>query len=168
MVYEDAEKLYAEVAKDGKEMFEEAVAAYLGGLIPLERAISSQIPMTNGRIAALNTVHANRREVVEIPLSGPSAMRLRTEVVQISKDGSKAYALMDSENNPGGLMFSKGMYADLKPVSGEYPRLWFGRESMQTITATNVAGDEFILSNANISMTIKGGRITSLYDTILQ
>jgi alpha-mannosidase len=118
MVYEDAEKLYAEVAKDGKELFKEASSAYLGGLIPLTSAIAGQASLMNGRLVALNTVHANRQEVIEIPLSGPSATKLRTEVVQISKDGSKACALMGSEENAGGLMFAKGMYADLRPVSG--------------------------------------------------
>lgn len=120
MVYEDAEKLYAEVAKDGKELFKEAASAYLSGLIPLTSAIAGQTSLTNGRLVALNTVHANRQEVIEIPLSGPSATKLRTEVVQISKDGSKAYALMGSEENAGGLMFAKGMYADLKPASGKF------------------------------------------------
>lgn len=151
MVYVDAEKLYAEVEKEGRKLFEEAASTYLGGLIPLSAAIAGQTALTNGRLVALNTVHASRQEIVEIPLSGPSATKLRTEVVQISKDGSKAYALMDSEDNAGGLMYAKGMYADLQPVS-----------------AVQKSADEFVLTNSNISITIKGGRITSLYDMILQ
>jgi alpha-mannosidase len=168
MVYEDAEKLYAEVAKDGKELFKEAASAYFNGLIPLTTAIAGQIPLANGRLVALNTIHANRQEVIEIPLSGPSATKLRTEVVQISKDGSKAYALMDSEGNEGGLMFAKGMYADLKPVSGMSLSLPIRIYLTMYNAAVKQAEDVFILTNANISMTIKGGRITSLYDMLLQ
>lgn len=151
MVYEDAEKLYGEVARDGKQLFKEAVSAYMGNLIPIASVMEEQLALSNGKLVAFNTVHHARREVVEIPLKGPSATRLRKEVVQISKDGTRAYALMDGDDNAGGLLQAKGLYADIKPV-----------------TAMQKGDDEFILTNSNISMTIKGGRITSLYDMILQ
>ena len=129
MVYDDAEKLYAEVAKDGKDMFEEAVGALVPDTLPLT-ALSS--PTSPGqahppghpgkwRLVGLNTVHASRREVVEVPLAGPSAMKLRGEVVQISQDGSKAYAIMETDDPHiigAGLLSAKGMYADLQPVVG--------------------------------------------------
>lgn len=119
MVYEDAEKLYAEVSRDGKALFKEAASTYLRDLSSLSSVLESQSSLPNGHLVALNTVHHSRREVVEIPLSGPSAMRLKSEVVQISKDGSKAYALMDSEDNAGGLLRAKGIYADIMPASGK-------------------------------------------------
>jgi alpha-mannosidase len=119
MVYEDAEQLYAEVERDGKALFKEAASTYLRDIIPLSSAIESQAPVGNGRLVALNTVHHTRREVVEIPFIGPVAMRLKSEVVQISRDSSKAYALMDSEDNGGGLLRAKGIYADLQPTTGE-------------------------------------------------
>lgn len=121
MVYEDAEKLYAEVAKDGKALFDEAVGAYLAEMIPLSHYIQkSKSPHVNGRITALNTLHFSRREVVEIPLVGPSATKLRSEVIQISKDGSKAYALLEGHKDTAGLLWAKGMYADVQPASGTY------------------------------------------------
>lgn len=126
MVYEDAEKLYAEVAKDGKRMFEDAVSSYMPGLLPLSvitqpSSSGTQTPkVPNGRLVALNTVHHSRREIVEIPLRGPSAIKLKSEVVQVSKDGSKAYVMMHSEENNGGLLWAEGLYADLKPASGMY------------------------------------------------
>lgn len=118
MVYDDAEKLYAEVARDGKSMFKEAAASYLQNIVPLSSILDSQSPVDKGRIIALNTVHHTRREVVEIPLVGPAAVNLRSEVVQVSTDGSKAYALMDSEDNGGGFLKTKGIYADLQPATG--------------------------------------------------
>lgn len=126
MVYDDAEKLYAEVAKDGKDMFEEAVDALLPDTLPLSALSSSgqtRLPSHpgNGRLVGFNTVHAPRREVVEVPLVGPGAMKLRGEVVQIAKDGSKAFAIMETDDvhiNGAGLVSAEGMYADLQPASG--------------------------------------------------
>ena len=129
MVYDDAEKLYAEVAKDGKDMFEEAVGALVPDTLPLT-ALSSptssdqtHLPSHPGkwRLVGLNTVHAPRREVVEVPLVGPGAIKLRGEVVQIAKDGSKAFAIMETDDphiSGAGLLSAKGMYADLQPVAG--------------------------------------------------
>ena len=129
MVYDDAEKLYAEVAKDGKDMFEEAASALLPDTLPLS-AFSTPISSgqtnlpghsVNKRLVGLNTVHASRREVVEIPLVGPGAMKLRGEVVQLAKDGSRAFAIMETDDvhiNGAGIMSAKGMYADLQPVAG--------------------------------------------------
>jgi alpha-mannosidase len=126
MVYEDAEKLYAEVAKDSKRMFKDAMSNYMSGLLPLSAIIQpsgsgTQSPVTpNGRLVAFNTVHHSRREIVEIPLRGSSAMKLRSEVVQVSKDGSRAYAMMHSEENSGGVLWAEGLYADLKSATGKY------------------------------------------------
>lgn len=129
MVYDDAEKLYAEVAKDGKDMFEEAASALAPDTLPLSdfsAPISSGQAnppghSVNGRLVGLNTVHASRREVVEVPLVGPGAMRLRGEVVQIAKDGGRAFAIMETDDvhtNGAGIVSAKGMYADLQPVAG--------------------------------------------------
>jgi len=130
MVYDDAEKLYAEVAKDGKDMFEEAASALVPDTLPLS-AFSAPISpgqtslpghSANGRLVGLNTVHTSRREVVEVPLAGPGAMKLRGEVVQIAKDGRKAFAIMETDDvhiNGAGVMSAKGIYADLQPVAGQ-------------------------------------------------
>jgi len=129
MVYDDAEKLYAEVAKDGKDMFEEAARTLMPDTLPLS-ALAAPTPSGqtglpghsgSGRLVGLNTVHASRREVVEVPLVGPGAMKLRGEVVQIAKDGRKAFAIMETDDvhtNGAGLVSAKGMYADLQPVAG--------------------------------------------------
>jgi alpha-mannosidase len=126
MVYDDAERLYAEVARDGRDMFEEAVRSLLPDTLPLS-VLSAPTPtglsshLGKGRLVGLNTVHAPRREVVEVPLVGPGAMELRREVVQIAKDGSKGFAIMESydlDTNGAGLMSAKAMYAGLQPATG--------------------------------------------------
>jgi alpha-mannosidase len=126
MVYVDAEKLYAEVTKDGKDMFEEAVGALVPDTLPLSALSTSgqaRLPghLGNGRLVGLNTVHAPRREVVEVPLVGPGAMKLRGEVVQVARDGSKAFAIMETDDvhtKGAGLVSAKGIYAGLQPVAG--------------------------------------------------
>ena len=129
MVYDDAEKLYAEVAKDGKDMFEEAVGALVPHTLPLS-ALSSPTPFGlahqpshsgKWRLVGLNTVHASRREVVEVPLAGPGAIKLREQIVQIAKDGRKAFAIMETDDPHiigAGLMSAKGICADHQPVAG--------------------------------------------------
>lgn len=151
MVYEDAEKLYAEVARDGKALFKEAASSYLQNIIPISTILQATSPPPKGRLVAMNTVHSKRREVVEIPMIGSAAMHLKSEVIQLSKDGSKGYALMETDTDAGDILYTKGMYADVKAVQ-----------------ARKVAENEFVLTNSNISMTIKEGRITSLVDMILQ
>lgn len=108
MVYEDAEKLYTEVRKDGKHMINEAFKA----LFPSSPDVSP------GQIVAYNTTFFPRRDVVKIPLSG-NGSKLRSQVVQASKDGSYGYALMDGSNG-GHVARPTGLFADCLPASGRH------------------------------------------------
>ncbi|PCH42793.1 glycoside hydrolase family 38 protein [Wolfiporia cocos MD-104 SS10] len=146
MVYEDAEKLYAEVREEGEQLIEEAFHALFPKSIPLSSpALSSA---RSGSLVAFNTTPFPRRDIVKVPLTG-SASRLRSQVVQVSKDGSYGYALMDGSDG-GNVSVPSGLYADCMPVS----------------VYTNGA-DHFVLRNASVQLTISKGRITSLYDVEL-
>ena len=114
MVYDDAEKLYAEVQKDGEALIEEAFKAIFPPSVSLADPAFKTKKM--GTVVGYNTTFFPRRDIVEIPLAG-AASRLRSQVVQASKDGSVGYALMDCQNG-GGVSYGTGMYADCKPVSG--------------------------------------------------
>lgn len=117
MVYEDAEKLYAEIAHEGKSILKEAFEVLLQKSVHL----SADEPLkenTRGKLVAVNTVCIPRREVVQVPLSGPAASRLKSEVVQVSKDGRQGYALMDASQGAG-VGFATGMYADVSPAFGK-------------------------------------------------
>ena len=114
MVYDDAEKLYAEVRKDGEALIEEAFKAIFPPSVSLaDPAFKTK---KSGTVVGLNTTFFPRRDIVEIPLSG-AASRLRSQVVQASKDGTTGLALMDCAAG-GGVAYGTGMYADCKPVSG--------------------------------------------------
>ena len=112
MVYEDAEKLYAQVKKDGEELIQEAFNAILG--FPSSDARTQPV---SGNFIGFNTTPFPRRDVVKVPFAGPQAAKLKSKLVQTTKDGKEGYALMDCATG-GRLSSSCGMFADCHPVSG--------------------------------------------------
>ncbi|KAI0753803.1 hypothetical protein C8Q74DRAFT_1373733 [Fomes fomentarius] len=162
MVYDDAEKLYAEVHKDGKALIEEAFKAIFPPSVSLtDPALKTK---KTGTIVGFNTTFFPRRDIVEVPLTG-AASRLKSQVVQASKSGSTGLALMDCAAG-GGVAYSTGLYADCKPVSGAL-QLLYG-SSVITLADRNLVArvgvNTFVLKNSGIQLTIADGRITSLYD----
>ncbi|KZT66211.1 glycoside hydrolase family 38 protein [Daedalea quercina L-15889] len=145
MVYEDAEKLYAEVRKQGDELLEEAWAA----LLPQSYPFSNTATLSKrGTLLGVNTTHLPRRDVVKVPL-GSGATKLKAQVVQAAKDGSHGYALMDCSVG-GQYATPTGLFADCMPVS----------------VFTNGSG-HFVLRNSSVQLTISDGRISSLVDVEL-
>ncbi len=162
MVYDDAEKLYAEVHKDGKALIEEAFKAIFPPSVSLaDPAFKTK---KTGTIVGFNTTFFPRRDIVEVSLTG-AASRLKSQVVQASKSGSTGLALLDCAAG-GGVAYSTGMYADCKPVSGAL-ELLYGSSVITLADRTIVARvgvNTFVLKNSGIQLTIADGRITSLYD----
>lgn len=156
-MYDDAEKIYNNIAKVAKELAHEAFKVLVPKSIPLpadESSLRGQ-RLQKGRIVALNTVHARRREVVPVDLStdacsSPSLIRyMKEDLVQLSRDGRTGYVVAE---NPG---------AGFAPVTGLFAAT-AGAQAFQT-----KSGD-FVLKNSNIKLTISGGRIVSLYDVLLE
>ncbi|KAH9837576.1 glycoside hydrolase family 38 protein [Rhodofomes roseus] len=145
MVYEDAEKLYAEVRKEGAQLIEDAWTTLFPTSYPLSNVAALK---KRGSLVGFNTTHLPRRDVVKVPL-GAGAANLKAQVVQASKDGSYGYALMDcSEGGP--IATPTGLFADCMPVS----------------VFTNGSG-HFVLRNSSVQLTISEGRISSLVDVEL-
>ncbi|EJU04489.1 glycoside hydrolase family 38 protein [Dacryopinax primogenitus] len=150
MVYDDAERIYAKVAKNGSQLLEEAVQALFRQSVP----INPTAPFTHsssgkGKIIAINTLGKPRREVVEINVSGKGAEALKSQTVQISKNGEKGYVLVDVADGVIGEV--KGMFAHVRPAS-----------------AHKLPNGDFVLENSNVKMVFSKGRIISLYDIELQ
>jgi alpha-mannosidase len=118
MVYDDAEKLYAEVRKDGESLLEEAFEALFQKSLPLSHDTVLKPSNVAGDIVAFNTTFFPRRDVVKIPLRG-GASQLKSKVVQTSLDGNVGYALMDSSGGYS-LAIPSGLYADCMPASGMF------------------------------------------------
>ena len=120
MVYDDAEKLYAEVRKEGRALIEEAFKAIFPSSVALD---DPSFKKRTGTLVGYNTTFFPRRDIIEVPLSGGAASKLRSQVVQASHDGTVGLALMDCTTG-GGVSFGTGMYADCKPVSGMCQLSW--------------------------------------------
>jgi len=149
MVYEDAEKLYAEIAKDGKSMLEEAFGTLLVGSARVDVSAPFNIS-SQGKLVAINTTPFARCEVVEIPLTGSGHKHLRGSAVQIAAGGQTGYVLMDARGGTG-LAQPIGLFADVKPAS-----------------VYKSGTSDFVLKNSNVAMTISKGRIVSLVDLELE
>ncbi|KAI0697456.1 galactose mutarotase-like domain-containing protein [Cytidiella melzeri] len=145
MVYDDAEKLYAEVRKDCEDALEKAFEALFPESSPLTSAANTRTP---GTIMAYNTAFFPRRDVIQVPLKG-YASSLKSQAVQASEDGSIGYALLDCLEGSH-VARASGLFADCMPASA----------------FTNGA-DHFVLRNSSVQMTISRGRITSILDVQL-
>jgi alpha-mannosidase len=93
MVYDDAEKLYAEVRKDSETLLEDAFHTLFPNTVPLSAFTASKLTRAS-TLFGVNTTFFSRRDVVAVSLEGP-AKTLGGSVVQTSKDGSVGYAVLD-------------------------------------------------------------------------
>lgn len=151
-VYDDAEKIYAHIAEEGKQIILDALQVVHPKSIPLPVAPGTNIAsdISQGQVFAFNTVHSARREIVPVDL-GDNALTsyLQKDVVQVSRDGKTGYVL--AEHSGAGLAPVVSRFA---AGTGAY--------------ASQTGSGDFVLKNANIELTISGGRITSFYDVKLE
>ncbi|KIK63743.1 glycoside hydrolase family 38 protein [Collybiopsis luxurians FD-317 M1] len=146
MVYQDAEKLYSEVKKDGEALLEEAFQVLYPNSVSLMPETILQRNTSLNQIIGYNPTFLDRREVVTIPLSGASTGLVQSAVAQVDQANKVGYAIM----NNGVLDASIG--SDLG--------------SLHTSAYTN-GSDHFVLRNSSVQLTISKGRITSLIDVQL-
>ena len=148
MVYDDAEKIYAQIKEEGKELLDDA----LGTLLQSSIGLSPDEPLpvsSSGSVVAFNSTMFPRLDVVKVPLSGSGGAKLRSKIVQASEDGKYGYALMQSDAGLG-LAQMRGLFADCHAASVQ-----------------KTQNGDFVLRNSAVQMTISGGRITSLVDSQL-
>ncbi|ORY82383.1 family 38 glycoside hydrolase [Leucosporidium creatinivorum] len=145
MVYEDAEKIYAETAHKGGALLEEALKALLPDSFPI-----TDVNSFGDDLIAVNTTGFARREIVKIPLAGARA--LADAAIQISHDGA-AYVLFENEGAEPLVAATSMAQLDEKKIAPARAR---------------AVGEDFVLSNAQLKVTInKKGRIISIVDTEL-
>ncbi|KAG2746357.1 glycoside hydrolase family 38 protein [Suillus brevipes Sb2] len=142
MVYDDADKLYAEVREVCTGLLEDAFSVLLPRSSPL---LSNS---TSETLVAFNATSFARHDVIKVPLSR-NATRMKAQVIQTSADGKHGYALMHSVGNKVASQ-PVGMFSVCMPAS----------------VFTN-GTDHFVLRNANVQLTISEGRISSLIDVRL-
>ncbi len=149
-MYEDAERIYGEIAEKGQKLIEEAIEVIIPSSIPIP--LEEPLKIERGRIIAINTLHIPRREIVTVPLSGSgvTVSSLKNSVVQVSRDGKNGYAIVEAGSSS--VVSVSGMFVDTFTGSAQ---------------AFETESGDFILKNSNIELRISGGRIVSLYDVEL-
>jgi alpha-mannosidase len=144
MVYEDAEKLYAEVRTDMKSLIENTMRVLYPGSLSLSSVASAATsgPLT---IFAHNATSFARREIVRVPLtSGGISSR---DVLQTTSDGKEGYIMLDCGAGGGFALPSQISIKNLNSEQRSYLPLvtvidssWNRRHSAQRGQRTLCAG----------------------------
>ncbi|KAF6748244.1 alpha-mannosidase [Ephemerocybe angulata] len=152
MVYDDAEKLYAEIKRDGEALLEEALSVLFPSSMPLTPNTRSKALAGSTKIVAFNTTFFPRWDIVKIPLAkaGPA---LKSQVLQASDDGREGYAVVHCEEG--------ACYGELSSPSNAL------RSRLMPVSVYTNGSDHFVLRNSSVQLTISDGRITSLLDVKL-
>ena len=108
MVYEDAEKYYANVAKKGRQLIHEALDA----LFDLPPTSASQ---GKGTVLAFNPTMFPRLDIIKVPLATTSFAQ--DAIVQAAEDGTHEYLLMQSEHGSG-CSIPRGLLSECRSASG--------------------------------------------------
>lgn len=174
MVYEDAEKYYAEVKQSGEAILESALSV----LFPGSTALTSKTPRKalagGAKVVGINTTPFARVDVVQVPLPPPSApnstsgwswssaasatptpsLGVRAQVLQVAEDGRTGWGVMRSSVGGGALGEFVGASNEL-------------RKGLKSVSVYTNGSDHFVLRNSTVQLTISDGRITSLVDVRL-
>ena len=169
MVYEDAEKLYAEVRADAEALVENALRVLYPGSLPL----SSAVPASSSEVLTVfahNTTPFTRRDVVRVPL-GKAGISSEDVLLQKTSDGKEGYVVLEGGVG-GGLVLPSQISA--KDLIGGYTNIVaIGSLSLTynctvDVTVHSASSDSFVLGNKAVQLTVAGGRITSLFDVRLK
>lgn len=152
-VYEDAEKLYAEVAQKGEALLEAARQAALHGSQTI--GIASGHTSRGSKLVGLNTLSFPRQEVIQIPVE--------------KYDGRSAFTPSKADDDYGFIL------AQAKNGNGlvEFESLSNLRENVQLATASSVRDPTtgellYVLANKSLTVQVSTlGRIVSIFDTEL-
>jgi alpha-mannosidase len=111
MVYEDAEKLYAEVRADVEALVNNALRILYPGSLPLSSA--APVP-TSGTLTifAHNTTPFARRDVVRVPL-GEKGISSGSVLLQTTSDGKEGYVVLEGGAGGGLVLPSQISATDL-------------------------------------------------------
>ena len=111
MVYDDAEKLYAEVRADTDAVVDKALRVLYPGSLPLSSPTSGKLTLF-----AHNTTPFARRDVVRVPL-GEGGICSEDVLLQRTSDGKEGYVVLEGGVGGGLVLPSQISAADL---SGAY------------------------------------------------
>jgi len=125
MVYDDAEKLYAEVKLSGESLIEEALSILFPDSFPFCSMANPKMKYLEGshdKIIGYNTTFLPRWDVIMIPIDRVNSA-LKAHILQASDDGKEGYGVMQT---PDGSQVGQlrnpdcSLYTHLQPASGTW------------------------------------------------
>ncbi|KAJ1911829.1 Glycoside hydrolase, 38 vacuolar alpha mannosidase [Tieghemiomyces parasiticus] len=145
MVYQDAAKLYQEVAIEGRQLVRQALQVLHGGKL-VDEGVAVKNPDEHA-VMVFNSLPWRRTEVIEVPIEAPLA-----GLQQTSTDGQTAFALL----------------RDVDPLTSHQLDFTAAAELDETtvpVTVYQTASGDFVLENVFISATFNAeGRLIRLFD----
>jgi alpha-mannosidase len=110
MVYEDAEKLYAEVCADTQTLLDQALCTLYPSSIPLSSVaiVPTSVPLT---VFVHNTMFFPRRDVVRMPLA--EGRISSGNMLQTTSDGKEGYIFLEGGTGGGLVLPSQISTKDL-------------------------------------------------------
>ncbi|PLW47412.1 hypothetical protein PCANC_05854 [Puccinia coronata f. sp. avenae] len=153
LVYDDVEKLYAEVSRKGEALLEAARQAALCGTQTID--VESACPDGGGRFVGLNTLSFPRQEIIRIPL-------------QIY-DGRSAFTLSKAHEDSGFIIAKDKTGNGLIELEGlENMRANIRLATASVVQDPNTNEIHYVLANKFLEIQISTrGRIISIMDTEL-
>ena len=143
-IYEDAEVKYAAIQKSISAVLHEANAILYDGATPLD---AGAIVAKSGSIFAINTLQDYPRQGI-IAVPSDAHPEIKDCAVQHVGSAKVSLLLVNAADPMRPLVgLPQGLYASVTPATAK-------EESMGV----------FVMSNSTLDMTLKDGRIVSIYD----
>jgi len=149
-VYEDAERIYSEIAKRGMKLLAGATRA-------MSSSTSGSEVQDLASLSLINTLDIPRRELVEVSLdragiSSNEEHALQQRAVQTLDSGKKALLLFDDS-------LSTGIAKCVQPIEASSVM-----RKLEAVSVTEESHNVFSLQNSMVHFRVSNGRITSIFD----
>lgn len=147
MIHEDQRQRYRAIMVKGKHLLEEAYRTLYQGSTEVDSSTKVSSPE---QLVVINpTPGISRREVIPVCLK--TVPGLRTACAQVDAKKTRGYIIADTARTDAPIANITGLFGDSPPAS-----------------AQQIEAGVFNLQNSSLSMTIKGGRITSIFDRLAE
>lgn len=157
LVYDDAERIYREIAKKGMKLLAEATNALSTGYSSSSSSSTESETQDLASLSLINTLDIPRRELVTVSLehegmSINQAKAIEQKAVQVLDAGKRALLLFDDS-------LSTGIAKAIQPSDS----LSIMRK-LEAVSVSSEGHNVFTMQNSMVSIRVSNGRIASIYD----
>ncbi|KAG6887418.1 hypothetical protein C0995_015517 [Termitomyces sp. Mi166 len=107
MVYEDSEKLYEEVCKDGEALLDKAFSVLFPDSVTLNASANLKALPPSGKIVSFKTTFFCRSNIIQVTLLGANS-GLKSQVLQTLSNGTVGYAVVNTLGNVESISLANG------------------------------------------------------------